>query len=149
MPVSLPNGSVAAIIIFVVSGGIAAGIFHDQSIKAIYSSFDSQISGLHSQVSALQEQTKFTLAHGTVSRVGATPVDIFFDGQDGSTLSSGAAINSAAGYQYQYQLFLKSGTTYGVRIDYQSGIFGGTNSCAGVPVVFTPSGADETQNFQC
>jgi len=142
MPVTLSNESVAAIIIIFVSGVIVAGIYHDQSIKGVYASFDSK-------VSTLQAQTRFTLVHGIVSRVGATPVDIFFDGQDGLTLSSGVVINSAAGYQYQYQLFLKSGTTYGVRIDYQSGVFGGTNSCAGVPVVFTPSGTDETQNFQC
>ena len=59
MPVTLSNGSVAAIIIIVVSAGIAVGIIHDQSIKGVYSSFSSQ-------VSALQEQTKFTFVQGTV-----------------------------------------------------------------------------------
>jgi len=148
MPVTLSNGSVAAIIVIVVSAGIAVGIIHDQSIKGVYSSFSSQ-------VSALQEQTKFTFVQGTVSMTSqhpdGTPVSIFFDGPDGSALSSMVVVHSTSGFQYQYnyQLFLKSGVTYGVRVNFETTFSSAQHSCAGIPVVFTPSGVDETQDFQC
>lgn len=142
MPVTLSNGTVLAIVIFAVSGGVAAGIFHDQSIKAVYSTFGSKVADL-------QNQTKFTFVHGKVSTTSGTPVDIFFDGPGGPALSSAVVANTTGFlYQYDYQIFLKSGTTYGVRVNYE-GTFSQTHSCAGIPVVFTPSGADYAQNFQC
>ena len=146
--------------------GSAAGYFHDQSIKGIYQSFSSQIAHdatldsqnqqLQTQVQQLQQQvqqlqglTRVTLAHGTISSVGGTPLYIFFDAQSGPSLSSGVVFNTNSyQYAYQYQVYLRSGVTYGVRI-YHDTFLSGSQSCAGVPVLLTPTGSDYAQNFTC
>jgi hypothetical protein len=157
MVVTLSNASVAAIIIIVISAGVAAGIFHDQSIKTLYQSFstqsaqdatlNSQNQQLQNQLRELQGLPKVTLVSGVITKYGAAPVYIFFDAQSGPSLSSGVVSDTSL-YQYQYQVYLGTGLTYGVRI-YYSSTFGGTQSCAGVPVIIQPLGTTYTQDFNC
>jgi hypothetical protein len=153
----LSNGAIVSILFIAVLVGTVAGAYHDQSIKAVYASFGSQISrdaDLNSQNQQLQDQlrqlqglTKVSLVHGTISNVGGTPLNIFFDAQRGPSLSS-AVILSSNSYQYSYEAYLGSSVTYGVRISYST-FLSGTQTCAGVPVVLTPTGTDYSQNFTC
>jgi hypothetical protein len=156
--VTLSNASVAAIIIVVASAGIAAGIFHDQSIKSVYASFssqnvqdatlNSQNQQLQNQLRELQGLQRVTLVHGVISKYGGTPLYLFFDAQSGPSLSSGIVSNSNS-YQYEYEVYLGTGVTYGVRIYYSGGLFSSIQSCSGVPVIIIPSGTTYTQDFSC
>src|SRR5438132_10308835 len=120
MPVTLSNGAIVSILFIAVLVGTVAGFYHDQSIKAVYASFGSQISrdaDLNSQNQQLQDQLrqlqglpKVTLVHGTISDVGG-PLIIFFDAQSGPSLSS-AIVLSTSSYQYQYEAYLGTGITY-------------------------------------
>jgi hypothetical protein len=156
MALVLSKAIVGVLVVFVVVSASAAGYWHDSSIKGVYNSlaldrsqldaqYRNQIGSLDNQVQQLQSQTRFTLVLGTV-RSSGTPQNIFFEARSGQTLSS-AAVYDYTQFRYTYQLFLKSGETYGVSISY-SGVFS-EGSCAGVPVVITPTGSSYTQNFEC
>jgi len=148
--VILSRTAIVAIILLAVVLASAVGLWHDQSIKSIYASFaidKSQLDTLYTnQIQLLQAQTKFTFVHGTVEARGGTPVSIFFDSESSSSLSSGVRYSSNQ-FTYTYQVYLKASNTYGVRIVYSGVLSGG--SCAGVPVLVTPTGVDFVQNFQC
>lgn len=152
----LSKAIVGMLIMSVVVSASAAGYWHDLSIKGIYSSlssersqidaqYRSQVSSLNGQIEQLQSQTRFTLVLGTV-RASGTPESIFFEAQSGQTLSS-AAVYDHNQFRYTYQVYLKSGETYGVSISYSG--FLSSGSCAGDPVVIIPSGTVLTQNFEC
>jgi len=154
MKVVLSEVAIVAIIAAVIVGGVFAGLFHDASIKGVYASFGGQIADLQSQNANLRSQVtqlqtpKFAFVHGTVS-ISHTPNTIFFDGQDGQSLSAAVTFSNSYPYQYQYQVYLRTGVNYGVRINYDGGVFSSPGSCAGVPVVVVPSGLDYAQNFSC
>jgi hypothetical protein len=154
MKVVLSEVAMVAIIAAVIVGGIFAGLFHDASIKGVYASFDGQVADLQSQNANLRSQVnqlqapKFTLVHGTVS-ISHTPITIFFDGQDGQSLSAAVTLSNSYSYTYQYQVYLRTGVNYGVRINYDGGVFSSPGSCAGIPVVVVPSGLDYAKNFSC
>src|SRR5437879_2875988 len=136
MTITISTRSIAEILVVVLVVAIAAGVYHDQSIKAVYASFGSQISRdanlnsqnqqlqdqiqqLENQLSQLQGMTKVALVSGSISNVGGTPLNIFFDAQSGPSLSSGVLLSTNS-YQYQYKVYLGSGVTYGVRIYYST-----------------------------
>ncbi len=155
MPVTLSNRSAAIALTITIVAVVAAGIFHDQSIKAVYESFGSQIARdatLQNKVQQLQGLTKVTLVQGNISNVGGNPLYILFDPQffslqRGPSLTSAITLNTGS-YRYQYQVYLGTGVTYEVRI-YYSTTLSGTQSCAGVPVILTPTGSAYSQDFKC
>ena len=174
MPVTLSNRALVFVGVIVIVVAVGAGVFHDQSIKGVYQSFSStyskdanltsqnqqqqdQIQQPQQQLGALQGLPKVALVHGSIcvsANIPGTPVAIFFDAQSGPNLNSvimpiPGVLYSPCGY-YMYQAYLGSGLTYGVRISYDAGFLnGGIKSCAGVPVILTPTGTDYTANFTC
>jgi hypothetical protein len=174
MPVTLSNRELSLIGVIVIVVAVGAGVFHDQSIKGVYQSFSStyskdanltsqsqqqhdQIRQLQHQLAALQGLPKVALVHGSIcvsANITGTPVAIFFDAQSGPNLNSvimpvSGVLYSPCGY-YTYQAYLGSGLTYGARISYDAGFLnGGIKTCAGVPVILTPTGTDFTSNFTC
>lgn len=173
MPVTFSNRELSLIGVIVIVVAVGAGVFHDQSIKGVYQSFSStyskdanltsqsqqqqdQIQQLQNQLAALQGLPKVAFVHGTVcisTNLPGNPVAIFFDAQTGPNLSSvvvqaSGVLYSPCGF-FRYQAYLGSGLTYGVRISYDDGLLGEIKTCAGVPVILTPTGTDFTANFTC
>lgn len=160
MPVTLSNRELSLVGVIVIVVAVTAGIYHDQSIKGVYQSFSptyskdanltAQNQALQNQLAALQGYSKVALVHGSITVSGGTPIAIFFDAQTGPNLSSAITSNLISySYTYQYEAYLGSGIAYGVRISYNGGLLSGTQTCAGVPVLVTPTGTDYQANFSC
>lgn len=156
MTLVVSKSIVGMLIVLAAVSASAAGYWHDLSIKGIYSSladdrsqldaqYRNQISSLDGQIEQLQSQTRFTLVLGGLLRYGS-PESIFFEDQSGQTLSSAAHYDSSQ-FRYTYQVYLRSGETYGVSISYSGFLSDG--SCAGDPVVIIPSGSSYRQDFEC
>ena len=146
MKLTLSIIHIALILIAVVATGLAAGIFHDQSIKGVYNSFAAE-------KSQLQSQTRLALVHGTLTTPG-TPVRILFGAQSGAGLSAGVFCSTGqSAYCFdanEYQVYLISGSTYAVILFYtESDLLTDTKSCPATPVVITPEGTDSAIDFAC
>jgi hypothetical protein len=137
---------IALILIAVVATGLAAGIFHDQSIKGVYSSFAAE-------KSQLESQTKLVLVHGTITAPG-TPVRILFGAQSGASISAGVFCSTGQSAYcfdtHEYQVYLISGSIYAVILFYtESDLLTDTKGCPATPIVIRPQGTDSPIDFAC